>query len=70
MKMKNTTWLKERCRVITDNDGHNYIIPAGRDDDFYKWVEAEENGTKAPKLDFEPIRINCTSWAFTDPQSY
>jgi hypothetical protein len=64
---------KQRYRVIQDNDGHDYIIPAGREDDFYMWVAAAENNwkvLKAPKLDFEPMRVNSTRWTFTDPQDY
>ena len=59
-----------RYRVIADNDGHDYIIPADGKSICYRWVTAEGEGEEPPKLDFEPIRINSTKWTFTDPQGY
>ena len=34
----------KKFRLIEDNDGHWFVIPAAKEDQFYKWVKAQEEG--------------------------
>jgi hypothetical protein len=61
--------VEPRYRVVSDNDGHDYIIKAGHEGDFYNWVEATEEGTET-EFDFESCRVNNSGWTFADPQGY
>lgn len=67
--MKNIGQNKTRYRVLSDNDGHDYIIKIGHESDFYKWVEATEEGEDTD-LEFDCDRVNNSGWTFSDPQGY
>lgn len=60
---------QQRYRLVSDNDGHDYVIKAGQEPYFYSWVEAMENYGET-ELDFEDCRVNSSGWTFTDPQGY
>jgi hypothetical protein len=62
---------QQRYRVVSDNDGHDYVIKAEREHEanFYNWVEAMENGLDS-EHDFEGQRVNCSGWTFADPQGW
>lgn len=63
--------MKEiRYRLISDNDGHEYVIEAKDEHDFYKWVDAMEEGLGFDGLDFEVRRMNVNRLTFTDPQGW
>ena len=60
-----------RYKIVSDNDGHDYVIPAHLDDEFYKWVDAEENDEVYDGYeDFNEFRMNTNNLTFTDPQGY
>ena len=60
-----------RYKIVSDNDGHDYVIPANLDDEFYKWVDAEENDEVYDGYeDFNEFRMNTNNLTFTDPQGY
>lgn len=42
--------------LISDSDAHKYIIPAGEEEDFVKWVEYMETGGTEPKLHFDQYK--------------
>ncbi len=60
----------QRFRLVTDNDGHDYIILEGEEIDFYLWVEASENGDDFDGKDYNSRRVNNSGWTFIDPQGY
>jgi hypothetical protein len=60
--------IVERFRLASDESGHEYAIPVYMTDDFYKWVEATENGAETD-LDFDKYRVE-GMLTFTDPQGY
>ena len=46
--------------IVSDDDGHNYIIEASKKDDFYKWLDAvtkywEDGNYDEPEPNFEYI---------------
>lgn len=59
----------ERYRLVSDNDGHEYIVPADQEENFYTWVEANETHEDTD-FDFADRRLNSSSWTFTDPQGW
>jgi len=48
-------------RIISDNDGHWYIIPEDEDYDFYCWVNAMENNLEWDGKDFDDRRVNISA---------
>lgn len=58
-----------RYKLVSDNDGHKYIIKVGEENDFENWVEDMEQGNPTTK-DFDECRINSSGWTFSDPQGY
>jgi hypothetical protein len=68
-KPSNFDVIDKRFRVLSDNDGHHYIIPVGHEGDFYSWVEATEDDVES-EFDFENNRINNSGWTFTNPKGY
>lgn len=66
----NLDLITTRYRVVSDNDGHDYVIEPKDEQAFYKWVEAMEEGFNFDGLDFEVRRVNCSGWTFTDPQGW
>jgi hypothetical protein len=59
----------QRFRLVSDESGHEYAIPVYKTDDFYKWVQATENGDEFEGDDFEQYRVE-GMLTFTDPQGY
>lgn len=58
---------QQRYRLMSDNDGHKYIIPVGQEDNFYSWVEGEEEGIDS-KFNFEAQMLGGSRLTFTDPK--
>lgn len=44
-------------RMIQDDDGHWYIIPAGEEKTFYKWLDFRL-GLRRKPANFEPIAVD------------
>jgi hypothetical protein len=59
-----------RYRLVSDNNGHEYVIPADSVDEFYRWVDAWEDGGEYNGKDFEDCRMNINNLTFADPQGY
>jgi hypothetical protein len=49
-------WKQEYC-VVSDDDGHWYVIPADKTATFVHWIAAM-NGQRHFPADFEPIQID------------
>lgn len=47
----------EDLRLIQDNDGHWYVIPVSREEDFANWVLAQER-CKPWTRKWEPERVD------------
>ena len=63
----------QRYRVMSDNDGHEYIVPENKETEFEAWIiEMDSDGlvTSLFKEDFEDMRINNSNWTFTDPRGW
>jgi hypothetical protein len=63
----------QRYRVMSDNDGHKYIVPENEEAEFEAWVIQEDSGGLVTSLfreDFRDMRVNTAGWTFTDPQGW
>lgn len=63
----------QRYRLICDNDGHYYVIPADKEAQFEEWVGHEESGGIDDRYSgpyFSECRINGSYGlvTFTDPR--
>lgn len=62
---------EKRYRLLSDNDGHDYIIEVGEEIAFYVWVEQTENEYEMYMgQSFEDRRMNINDLTFTDPQGW
>ena len=59
--------LIERYRVISDESGHDYVIPVYKTKEFEAWVRATEDGDNS-NYDFDDCRIDGGVLTFTDPK--
>jgi hypothetical protein len=57
---------EKRHRLVSDNDGHEYVIVVGEEDRFYTWVAATESGEDY-EWDFEDARVD-GRLTFTNPR--
>ena len=60
----------QRYRLVTDNDGHDYVIPVSEEDAFYAWVAVEEGDGVVSifgNKDYNECRVN-RPITFTDPR--
>ncbi len=60
----------QRYKIVSDNDGHDYIIHVEDEYDFYNWVEAMETDNPFDGKDFDDCRMNVCRLTFTDPQGW
>lgn len=59
----------ERYRLVTDGDGHEYIIKVWQTNDFYQWVDyMEDHEGVWTGHDFNEDRIDGGVLTFTDPK--
>lgn len=60
----------QRYTIVSDNDGHDYVIPVGEDEQFYAWVDAMEGDQDYDGKDFEQHRLAgaLSLLTFTDPR--
>jgi hypothetical protein len=65
MKIPSKRWC-----LVSDDDGHSYVIPAESRDEFEKWVEATSNDEEFEGEDFEKYSLggNPECVTFTDPK--
>lgn len=60
----------ERFRFVKDDDGHTYLIPADKQADFEKWLEAGPYWEDYKGEDFQDYETGCSAcrYTFTDPK--
>jgi hypothetical protein len=65
--------IPERFRMVRDDDGHTYVIPADKEDDFHAWVEASGGDMEDYEgIDFEKYSLGgCPSVVtFEKPEAW
>ena len=65
--------LPQRWRLMSDNDGHDYLVPVGKEVDFDNWVDSfngEDQGDPDGYLRLGCQSLGCcpTRLTFTDPR--
>jgi hypothetical protein len=59
----------QRYRLVSDDDGHDYLILADKQDDFQTWLDAGPYWKKYKGKDYSDCRCDSPSvYTFTDPQ--
>ncbi len=63
----------QRYRLQSDDEGHSYVIPVEKDDEFAQWIKfiySEDYDTKKWQgTDFDAMQIDgLDTLTFTDPQ--
>jgi hypothetical protein len=59
-----------RVRILTDDDGHDYVIPVGKEDAFQAWVNAGPYREDYHGEDFAESALGCalSCYSFGDFQ--
>lgn len=59
-----------RFRLLSDDDGHDYVIPVGKEDAFQAWIEAGPYLEDYHGEDFAEYALGCslTCYSFADFQ--
>lgn len=59
-----------RQRFVRDDDGHDYLINVGQEDDFEQWMAYMEGaeGAEDPGVDFESLGTGVNNFTFVDAQ--
>ncbi len=62
---------KPKSIIVSDDSGHRYLIPQVCEEEFYKWVEAQEAGEEFAGEDFyyysiDPARLVILDWENLD----
>ena len=57
---------QQRFRLVSDNDGHDYVIPVEKTNEFYKWLDDEERSTYDECGKYDEYRTE--RFTFTDPR--
>jgi len=63
------TQPEKRFRLVKDDDGHSYVIPAGLLKEFHAWVEAaadEYEGYTGPSFEDFALSYHPSAYTFTD----
>jgi hypothetical protein len=61
--------MSQRYTVVSDDDGHEYVIPVEQRDEFYAWLADEERSTYEENDRYDEYRLNGGTLTFTDPQT-
>jgi hypothetical protein len=59
-----------RFRIHTDDDGHDYVIPVGKEDAFQAWLDAGPYWEDYHGEDFAEYKLGCSlsCYSFADFQ--
>ena len=60
--------MSQRFTVVSDNDGHEYMIPVEKVEEFYKWLEDEELSTYEACDRYDEYRIDGGRLTFENPR--
>jgi hypothetical protein len=63
---------KQRYRLLSDDDGHYYLVPTEKEDEFNAWVNSfndDEEGDPSGYEELGAVSLGCspTCVSFTDP---
>jgi len=63
----------QRYKLLSDNDGHHYLVPVENEEKINKWVdsfndEEESDPDGYEKLDAQSLGCSPTCVSFTDPK--
>lgn len=60
----------QRFRLLSDDDGHRYLIPVGKEKAFYAWIAAGPYWEGYTGEDFNECSLGCSlpCYSFTDFQ--
>ena len=59
-----------RYELLSDESGHDYVVPVGNQKEFYAWVDATDCYGTFDGKSFEGYRMTVNRLTFTDPQGY
>ncbi len=58
----------KRFRLLSDDDGHKYLIEVGKEEAFRKWIEAGPYWENYAGEEFESLGSHFSTYSFADPR--
>jgi hypothetical protein len=58
----------KRFRLLSDDDGHDYLVELGQENAFAKWLEAGPYWEGYTGPEFESIGRHFSTYIFADPR--
>ena len=59
--------MSDRFTIVSDDDGHDYVIPVKLVKEFFEWLDEDEEDRTEPEK-FDEYRHNGGRITFTDPR--
>ena len=58
----------KRFRLLSDDDGHKYLIEVGKEAAFYEWLNAGPYWENYKGEEFESLGSHFSTYSFCDPR--
>ena len=67
-KPAGTFFELKRFRLLSDDDGHKYLIEVGKEEAFQKWLDAGPYWENYKGEEFESLGSHFSTYSFADPR--
>lgn len=58
----------KRFRLLSDDDGHEYLVEVGKEEKFQEWLDAAPYWENYTGEEFESIGSHFSTYSFCDPR--
>jgi len=58
----------QRFRLLSDDDGHRYLVKVEEEEDFYAWLNAGPYWENYSGKEFESLGSHFSTYSFCDPR--
>ena len=66
--MSSTFFELKRFRLLSDDDGHKYLVPVDKEAAFYEWLNAGPYWENYEGEEFESLGSHFSTYSFCDPR--
>jgi len=66
--MSSTFFELKRFRLLSDDDGHEYLVEVGKEETFQRWIDAGPYWENYEGEEFESLDSSFNTYSFCDPR--